>query len=109
MVIVEVDRVGSSLLDCPIPLGVCSQRINEVDREARIRMAKKTEKTASESDETRLKKKVAAKVAENKSPKGDEALRSLQKRLRRTQRKRRALALRKKNSASQKTAAPAAK
>jgi hypothetical protein len=69
-------------------------------------MAKKTE---SESDETRLKKKVATKLADNKSPKEDEALRSLQKRLRRTQRKRRALALRKKNSASKKTAAPAAK
>jgi hypothetical protein len=66
-------------------------------------------KMASESDETRLKKKVAAKLADNKSPKEDEALRSLQKRLRRTQRKRRALALRKKNSASKKTAAPAAK
>lgn len=66
-------------------------------------------KTASESDETRLKKKVAAKLADNKSPKEDEALRSLQKRLRRTQRKRRALALRKKNSASKKAAAPAAK
>lgn len=66
-------------------------------------------KTASESDETRLKKKVAAKLADNKSPKEDEALRSLQKRLRRTQRKRRALALRKKNAASKKTAAPAAK
>ena len=66
-------------------------------------------KTASESDETRLKKKVAAKLADNKSPKEDEALRSLQKRLRRTQRKRRTLALRKKNSASKKTAAPAAK
>ena len=105
MEIVEVDRAGSSLLDCQNPLGVCSQRINEVDREARIRMAKKTEKTASESDETRLKKK----VAENKSPKGDEALRSLQKRLRRAQRKRRALALRKKNSTSKKTAAPATK
>jgi hypothetical protein len=65
--------------------------------------------TASESDETRLKKKVAAKLADNKSPKEDEALRSLQKRLRRTQRKRRALALRKKNSASKKTAAPATK
>jgi hypothetical protein len=72
-------------------------------------MAKKKEKSASESDESRLKKKVAAKVAESKSPKGDQALRSLQKRLRRAQRKRRALALRKKNSASQKTAAPAAK
>jgi hypothetical protein len=66
-------------------------------------------KMASESDETRLKKKVAAKLADNKSPKEDEALRSLQKRLRRTQRKRRTLALRKKNSASKKTAAPAAK
>ena len=72
-------------------------------------MAKKTEKTASESDETRLKKEVAAKVAENKSPKEDEALRSLQKRLRRAQRKRRTVALRKKNAASKKTAAPAAK
>ena len=72
-------------------------------------MAKKTKKTASESDETRLKKKVAAKVAENKSPKEDEALRSLQKRLRRAQRKRRALALRKKNAMSKKVAAPAAK
>jgi hypothetical protein len=66
-------------------------------------------KTAGESDETRLKKKVAAKLADNKSSKEDEALRSLQKRLRRTQRKRRTIALRKKNSASKKTAAPAAK
>jgi hypothetical protein len=66
-------------------------------------------KTASESDETRLKKKVAAKLADNKNSKEDSALRSLQKRLRRAQRKRRALALRKKNSASQKTAASAAK
>jgi len=80
--------------------------VNEVDREARIRMAKKT---ASESDETRLKKKVTAKLTDQKIPKEDKALRSLRKRLRRTQRKRRALALRKKNSASQKTAAPAAK
>jgi hypothetical protein len=66
-------------------------------------------KTVSESDETRLKKKVAEKLADHKNPKEDEALRSLRKRLRRTQRKRRALALRKKNSASKKTAAPAAK
>jgi hypothetical protein len=66
-------------------------------------------KTTSESDETRLKKKVAAKLADHKNLKEDEALRSLRKRLRRTQRKRRALALRKKNSASKKTAAPAAK
>ena len=66
-------------------------------------------KPVDESDETRLKKKVAAKLTDHKSSKEDEALRSLQKRLRRTQRKRRALALRKKNSASKKTAAPAAK
>jgi hypothetical protein len=66
-------------------------------------------KTVGESDETRLKKKVATKFADHKSPEEDEALRSLKKRLRRTQRKRRAVALRKKNSASKKTAAPAAK
>lgn len=66
-------------------------------------------KTAGESDEARLKKKVAAKLTDHKNPKEDEALRSLKKRLRRTQRKRRALALRKKNSASKTTAAPAAK
>ena len=66
-------------------------------------------KTASESDETRLKKKVAEKLTGHKNPKEDEALRALKKRLRRTQRKRRTLALRKKNSASKKTAAPAAK
>jgi hypothetical protein len=65
--------------------------------------------TASESDETRLKKKVAAKLTDHKDPQSNDALRSLKKRLRRTQRKRRALVLRKKNSASQKTAAPAAK
>jgi len=66
-------------------------------------------KTATESDETRLKKKVAAKLTNHKNPKEDEALRSLRKRLRRAQRKRRALALRKINSASKKTTAPAAK
>ena len=66
-------------------------------------------KTTNESDETRLKKKVAAKLTGHKDAKVDEALRSLKKRLRRTQRKRRTIALRKKNSASKKTAAPAAK
>ena len=60
--------------------------------------------TASESDETRLKKKVAEKLAGHKDPKVDDALRSLKKRLRRTQRKRRTVVLRKKNSASKKTA-----
>ena len=66
-------------------------------------------KPTSESDETRLKKKVAAKLTDHKNLKEDVALRSLRKRLRRTQRKRRALALRKKNSATKKTAASAAK
>ncbi len=66
-------------------------------------------KTAGESDETRLKKKVAARVTDSKGSREDEALRSLKKRLRRVQRKRRTVALRKKNSASKKTAAPAAK
>ena len=66
-------------------------------------------KTAGESDETRLKMKVAAKLTGHKNPKEDEALRLLKKRLRRTQRKRRALALRKKNSASKKPVVPAAK
>jgi len=66
-------------------------------------------KAVTESDETRLKKKVAAKLADHKNSKEDKALRSLRKRLRRAQRKRRALALRKHNSVSKKTAAPAAK
>ncbi|NOT24435.1 MAG: hypothetical protein HOP22_17165 [Nitrospiraceae bacterium] len=66
-------------------------------------------KTAGESDETRLKKKVAVKETDGKDSKNDEALRSLKKRLKRTQRKRRALTLRKKNSASKKTATPEAK
>ncbi|HSQ90745.1 MAG TPA: hypothetical protein VLM19_01080 [Nitrospiraceae bacterium] len=66
-------------------------------------------KTAGESDEIRLKKKIAAKGSDQKGSIEDEAFRSLKKRLKRTQRKRRALALRKKNSASKKTSAPEAK
>jgi hypothetical protein len=80
--------------------------VNASNEEARILMAKKT---AEESDEAKLKKKVAEKLTGHKNPKEDKGLRSLRKRLRRTQRKRRTLALRKKNSASKKTAAPAAK
>jgi hypothetical protein len=67
------------------------------------------EKTVGETDEARLKKKVAAKLTDHNDSKEVEALRLLKKRLKRTQRKRRALALRKTNSASKKTAAPAAK
>jgi hypothetical protein len=67
------------------------------------------EKTASETDEARLKKKLVAKLTDHKNANEVEALRSLKKRLKRTQRKRRASALRKTNSASKKSAAPAAK
>lgn len=48
----------------------------------------------AEQDETRLQKKVQAKLKGHANPKGDEALRDLRKRLKRTQRKRRALAAR---------------
>lgn len=68
-------------------------------------MAKK--KTA-ESDEARLKKKIAAKVAGHTNSEGDAALRALRKRLKREQRKRRALALRRKYAGISKPAeAPA--
>jgi hypothetical protein len=66
-------------------------------------------KKAAESDEAKLKQKVSAKRAGHSDPKGDAALRALQKRLKREQRKRRALALRKKHAAGKKGAAPAAK
>ena len=65
--------------------------------------------TADESDETRLKKKIAAGSTDHQGSQGAGALRSLKKRLKRTQRKRRALVLRKNNSASKKAAAPEAK
>ena len=64
-------------------------------------------KTAVESEEVRLKKKVSAKRAGLSNPEGDTALRALQKRLKREQRKRRALAVRKKNAAGSKSEAAA--
>ena len=64
-------------------------------------------KTAVESEEVRLKKKVSAKRARHSNPEGDTALRALQKRLKREQRKRRALAVRKKNAAGSKSEASA--
>jgi hypothetical protein len=67
-------------------------------------MAKKT----AESDETRLKKKVTAKLSGHANPEGDGALRALRKRLKREQRKRRAMASRKKHAAGQKGAAASA-
>ncbi|HXX73863.1 MAG TPA: hypothetical protein VEI50_01915 [Nitrospiraceae bacterium] len=67
-------------------------------------------KTTAESDEARLKKKVAAQLTGHKSPEGDAALRTLRKRLKRVQRKRRARALRKKHATGKtsEVAAPAA-
>lgn len=56
-------------------------------------------KPTGESDETRLKKKIAATVKDEKKLSGDPATRSLRKRLKRVQRKRRALSSRKKHAA----------
>jgi hypothetical protein len=64
-------------------------------------------KTAGESDEARLKKKVTAKLTGHKAPEGDASLRALRKRLKRAQRKRRALALRKKRAAGKTSEATA--
>jgi ribosomal protein L18E len=63
---------------------------------------------ATEPEEVRLKKKVAAKLAGHSNPEGDAAMRALRKRLKREQRKRRALALRKKNAGGSKPAEAAA-
>lgn len=66
-------------------------------------------KHTAESDETRLRKKIAEKLAGHSNPEGDAAMRSLRKRLKREQRKRRALALRRKHAGGNKPAeAPAA-
>ena len=65
-------------------------------------------KLATESDEARLKKKVAAKLTNHSNPQGDTAMRALRKRLKREQRKRRALSLRKKHAAGSKPAEAAA-
>jgi hypothetical protein len=62
-------------------------------------MAKKRE---AEPDEMKLKKKIAAKLTNHDNLKGDAAVRSLRKRLKREQRKRRALVLRKKRAAGSK-------
>ena len=68
-------------------------------------------KQAAESDEASLKKKIAQKLANHSNPEGDAAMRSLRKRLKREQRRRRALALRRKHASGNKAgeaAAPAA-
>ena len=68
-------------------------------------------KHTTESDEVRLKKKIAERVAKPSHPESDAAMRSLRKRLKREQRKRRAVAMRKKHAGGAKQAeapAPAA-
>ena len=62
-------------------------------------------KRAAEPDEAKLKKKIAAKRTNESKATDDSALRSLRKRLKREQRKRRALTLRKKHAAGSKGAA----
>ncbi len=65
-------------------------------------------KQATESEEAKLKKKVTAKRAGHSTGHGDAGFRALLKRLKREQRKRRALALRKKHAAGNKTEGAAA-
>ena len=62
-------------------------------------------KPVGESDEVRLKQKIAIRVTKEAKLSGDPAARSLHKRLKRVQRKRRALALRKKHAAGNQTEA----
>ena len=64
-------------------------------------------KSTDESDETRLKKKIASTNKDQKAVTGDPATRSLRKRLKRVQRKRRALSLRKKHAAGKEAGAKA--
>ena len=68
-------------------------------------------KQTAESDESRLKKKITQKLADHSNHEGDAAMRSLRKRLKREQRRRRALALRCKHAGGNKAveaATPAA-
>ena len=71
-------------------------------------MAKKSKRTMA-GEETRLTKKVADKLTGLENPEGNEAFRQLHKRLKRIQRKRRRLALRKQNAMGKKKAAAAPK
>jgi len=61
-------------------------------------------KQTAESDEIRLKKKIAEQLANHSNPQGYAALRSLRKRLKREQRKRRAWALKRKHAGGSKPA-----
>lgn len=55
--------------------------------------------TQAETDEERLKKKIAERLTGHANPEGDRAFRALRKRLKRLQRKRRSLAMRKRHAA----------
>ena len=66
------------------------------------------QKQTAESDEARLKKKIAQKLTDNAKSEGDGAMRSLRKRLKREQRRRRAMALRRKHAGGEKPAEAAA-
>jgi len=63
--------------------------------------------TILEADEAKLKKKVGEKLAATDNPEADAALRSLHKRLKRAQRKRRRLAARKRQAMGKKAGVPA--
>jgi hypothetical protein len=68
-------------------------------------------KQTPESDEARLKKKIAQKLTTHANPEAGSVMRSLRKRLKREQRKRRASALRRRHAGGitpAETAAPAA-
>lgn len=71
-------------------------------------MAKK-KKTLLTDEETRLKKKVAEKRVKLENPEGDAPFRKLHKRLKRIQRQRRRLAIRKQHAMGKKKADAAAK
>ena len=65
-------------------------------------------KQTAEPDEARLKKKITQKLADHSNPEADAAMRSLRKRLKREQRRRRAVALRRKHAGGNKPAEAAA-
>lgn len=65
-------------------------------------------KLTPEADETRLQEKVRTRRAKADNPEGDSSLRALQKRLKRVQRKRRSLVLRKQHAMGKKKPAEAA-
>ncbi len=60
-------------------------------------------KPTGDSDEIRLKKKISVRANDEKKVSSDPAVRSLRKRLKRVQRKRRALSSRKKHAAGKQT------